>query len=247
MISSVMKDKKDGKFSEKTSTLVVKIIKGDKSRSVGQVVINLANYLESETPQRVKMTLEKCPDKNATLEFDIKSTLINVTSGSESMSMMSGAVGADAMSTGSGPKSEFKFTDIDKKERRAPSASDEQQELPNDVGVINPKQIKFIKKRQPGQQREHAAGIPRAPNIYSNYGSGLNADDIIKGTQQSSNPESTIDDSKSTTTKDSAKLSVSEQLQTKKTLKIDKTKINFIKKKPSADEKDNQARQELEI
>ena len=54
-------------------------------------------------PQRVKMNLEKCPDKNATLEFDVKSTLINVTSGSESMSMMSGAVGADAMSTGSGP------------------------------------------------------------------------------------------------------------------------------------------------
>ena len=35
MISSVMKDKKDGKFTEKTSTLVIKIIKGDKSRSVG--------------------------------------------------------------------------------------------------------------------------------------------------------------------------------------------------------------------
>jgi hypothetical protein len=55
------------------------------------------------------MGLEKCPDKNATIEFEIKSTLVNVTSGSESMSMMSGMIGADMMSTGSGPKSEFKF------------------------------------------------------------------------------------------------------------------------------------------
>lgn len=30
MISSIMKDKKDGKFTEKTSSLVVKIIKGEK-------------------------------------------------------------------------------------------------------------------------------------------------------------------------------------------------------------------------
>ena len=77
-------------------------------------------------PQRVKMNLEKCPDKNATLEFDVKSTLINVTSGSESMSMMSGAVGADAMSTGSGPQSEFKFADIDKKARRDQSNTEDQ-------------------------------------------------------------------------------------------------------------------------
>jgi hypothetical protein len=37
-----MKDKKDGSFTEKTSSLVIKIQKGDKSRSVGQIVINLA-------------------------------------------------------------------------------------------------------------------------------------------------------------------------------------------------------------
>jgi hypothetical protein len=55
------------------------------------------------------MSIEKCPDKNAYLEFEIKSTLINVTSGSESMSMMSGAQGVDAMSIDSGPRSEFKF------------------------------------------------------------------------------------------------------------------------------------------
>ena len=37
----------------------------------------------------------------------------------------------------------------DKKEKRHPSDSEEQQEqdLPNNLGVINPKQIKFIKKR----------------------------------------------------------------------------------------------------
>ena len=69
--------------------MVIKIQKGDKSRSVGLVNINLASYL-SEGVQRIKLPIEKCPDKDASLEFDIKSTLINQTSGSETMSMMSG-------------------------------------------------------------------------------------------------------------------------------------------------------------
>ena len=64
------------------------------------------------------MSLEKCPDKNASIEFEIKSTLINITSGTESMSMMSGMVGADMMSNGSGPKTEFQFQDIDQENKR---------------------------------------------------------------------------------------------------------------------------------
>lgn len=64
----------------------------------------------------MKLPVEKCPDKEATLEFDIKSTLINQTSGSETMSMMSGVCGADVMSIDSGPESEFRFQDIDKQE-----------------------------------------------------------------------------------------------------------------------------------
>ena len=56
--------------------MVIKIQKGEKSRSVGLVNINLASYL-SEGVQRIKLPIEKCPDKDASLEFDIKSTLIN--------------------------------------------------------------------------------------------------------------------------------------------------------------------------
>jgi hypothetical protein len=86
---------------------VLKIEKGDKSRSVGLVNLNLASYLENE--QRLKLPIEKCPDKNATLEFVVRSSFINQTSGSESMSMMSGVCGADVMSIDSGPESEFRF------------------------------------------------------------------------------------------------------------------------------------------
>lgn len=61
------------------------------------------------------MKIEKCPDKNAYLEFTIYSQLISITSGSESMSMMSGIHGlVDGMSIDSGPDSEFKFADLDK-------------------------------------------------------------------------------------------------------------------------------------
>ena len=59
--------------------------------------------------ENVKFTIEKCPDKKAFLIINIANTLINVISGSESMSMMSGVVGADVMSMDSGPESEFKF------------------------------------------------------------------------------------------------------------------------------------------
>ena len=83
--------------------------------------INLASYL-TDSIQRLKLPIEKCPDKEATLEFDIKSTLINQTSGSETMSMMSGVQGADVMSIDSGPESEFRFQDIDKAEEKKDQA-----------------------------------------------------------------------------------------------------------------------------
>ena len=60
------------------------------------------------------MKIEKCPDPEAFLIFDLTSTLINVTSGSETMSMMSGVIGAEVMSMDSGPESEFNFNDLDK-------------------------------------------------------------------------------------------------------------------------------------
>lgn len=96
---------------EKSSQLVVKMQKGEKQYSVGMVSLNLATFLGKEK-QRVKAPIEKCPDAGATLEFSVSNTLINVTSGSETMSSMQGA---QVMSIDSGPDSEFKFTDVDDK------------------------------------------------------------------------------------------------------------------------------------
>ena len=45
MISTVFRDKAGGKFSEKTASLVIKVAKGEKSRSVGMININLADYI----------------------------------------------------------------------------------------------------------------------------------------------------------------------------------------------------------
>jgi hypothetical protein len=69
--------------------------------------LNLSDYLAQDSFKNVKAKIVKCPDENAFLTFDIGNKLINVTSGSETMSMMSGVIGADAMSMDSGPESFF--------------------------------------------------------------------------------------------------------------------------------------------
>ena len=84
---------------------MIKILKGDKSRSVGMVNLNLGTYLAQEKYEGVSCKIEKCPDKEATLVFSVFNTLINVTSGSETMSMMSGLCGPEVMSIDSGPDS----------------------------------------------------------------------------------------------------------------------------------------------
>lgn len=77
------------------------------------VEISLSNYLEKEIYSKIKLSITKCPDPEAFIVLSLSNTLINVTSGSETMSMMSGAVGADVMSMDSGPESEFKFQDLE--------------------------------------------------------------------------------------------------------------------------------------
>ena len=50
MISSLYRDKTStNKFTEKMSAIVVKIAKGDKSKSVGQININLSNFIDGES------------------------------------------------------------------------------------------------------------------------------------------------------------------------------------------------------
>ena len=90
------------------------------------MTLNLANFINEDVSQAAKgqgggtfkemlsMPIEKCPDPNGLLNFTISSQLISITSGSETMSMMSGMCGAaDVLSVDSGPDSEFKFQDFD--------------------------------------------------------------------------------------------------------------------------------------
>ena len=114
MISTVFRDKASGKFSEKSASLVIKVAKGEKSRSVGMININLADYIQIgdqvANSQKKKLPIEKCPDKDSYMEFSVKSTLINITTGSDNISEMSGF---DNMSHDSVPESEANFNDID--------------------------------------------------------------------------------------------------------------------------------------
>ena len=90
MISTIFRDQ--NKVSEKISDLVVKISKEDKTRSVGQVKLNLGKYVDvTEESEVIRMKLEKCPDPDGYIEFTVCSTLISTGgTASETMSMMSG-------------------------------------------------------------------------------------------------------------------------------------------------------------
>ena len=53
--------------------------------------------------------MQKCPDKNAKVEFTVRSVLVSASlNGTETISMAS-----EAMSVDSGPESEFDFGDMD--------------------------------------------------------------------------------------------------------------------------------------
>jgi len=88
MISTIFRDKANpSKFSEKTATLVLKISKGEKQKSVGMVTLNLSSYISVDekektyTFKKTKFPIEKCPDKLAYLELSVTSTLISAVSG----------------------------------------------------------------------------------------------------------------------------------------------------------------------
>ena len=118
------------------SAIVVKIAKGDKSKSVGQININLSNFIDGESgsmcEQRIKLPIEKCPDKNSYLEIMMKTTLINVSSGSDAMSAISGL---DAMSMDSGPDSEFNFGDMQSRAHHKKGQGDDSKDI-DDIGEI---------------------------------------------------------------------------------------------------------------
>ena len=84
------------------------------------------------------MPIEKCPDPNGMLHFTVSSQLISITSGSETMSMMSGMCGAaDNMSIDSGPDSEFKFQDIDENGNNSRKKNKRTEKVNFPMGDIN--------------------------------------------------------------------------------------------------------------
>lgn len=66
------------------------------------------------------MMLEKCPDKNAFIEFTLKTTLVSANaSGQDNLSQMS-----DVMSAyDSGPESEFDFQDFLEEDKNDPRSA----------------------------------------------------------------------------------------------------------------------------
>ena len=84
-----------------------------KSKAVGIVRINLGTYITEQeaggVPQVKRLALEKCPDKAATIEISLKTTLVNANaSGQDNLSQMSDVLSA----YDSGPESEFDFNDF---------------------------------------------------------------------------------------------------------------------------------------
>lgn len=72
----------------------------------------MIDFLDSSAFTRRTVILEKCPDKQATIQFTMKTTLINnMMAGSETQSMMS----CDIKSVDSDPESEYDFGELERK------------------------------------------------------------------------------------------------------------------------------------
>lgn len=152
---------------------------------------------------------------------------------------MSGMMGADALSADSGPNSEFRFQDIEKKDRGAsPSVNIED----GDVGVSDPTKVK--KKLKIGGQQHRGTqggqsnlggGIPRAP-ILHNPKKAVNL-------TESEGP----DDQKSDAIKPKAKIKLS-RLQTHSIVKHEPNDLETIEeaKEPSATQIQNAIKLKLQ-
>ena len=96
------------------ASIIVQICDDKKVKAVGIVKINLGTFIEEQSVAASSinlktMPLEKCPDKTATVEFSLKTTLVSANaSGQDNLSQMS-----DVQSNyDSGPESEFDFEDF---------------------------------------------------------------------------------------------------------------------------------------
>ncbi len=121
MLGTIYKNKAQGNFVERNANLIVQICDEKKTKPVGIVKINLGTFIEeqsqpggTEGSKVQKMMLEKCPDKNAFIEFSLQTTLVSANAtGQDNLSQMS-----EAQSMyDSGPESEFDFQDFLEEEK----------------------------------------------------------------------------------------------------------------------------------
>jgi hypothetical protein len=60
--------------------LIIQIKKEDKEKNIGRVLINLGDIIDAgpiSAGEKKTMVFEKCPDKEATIEFSVKCTLVS--------------------------------------------------------------------------------------------------------------------------------------------------------------------------
>ena len=96
--------------------LIVQITKGDKSKSVGVVKLNLADFIEAKEKGGLngvkrKEGLEKCPDKQSKVCFTLSAVPDNTNLNSDQLSCMISEINSDD----GGPESEFNFGDFEVK------------------------------------------------------------------------------------------------------------------------------------
>lgn len=177
-------------------------------------VLNLSAYLEQSEHPRLKAKIEKCPDANAYLVFDLVSRQISAMSGSETMSMMSGMMGTDATSMDSGPDSFFNENADGADGNAETSAS------------LNNKIKKAGRLQRPASTGPQ--GLPRAPSMPASSAKGILAisggvdapPDIIRESPEEESIEAALQP---------------------KTIKIDRSKIKIIKGQDHADKQPEEA------
>ena len=79
----VYKDKATKKFQDKLVNILIQIEKEGKRKSVGIVKVNLIDFIEAteigakNIGKKQKLSLEKCPDPEAFIEFTVNSVLLS--------------------------------------------------------------------------------------------------------------------------------------------------------------------------
>ena len=169
--------------------------------------LNLADYLGQEMTTGVRVPIEKCPDEEAYLTFDIGTKLINMMSGSETMSMMSGVLGADVMSMDSGAGSFF-GKNLDSVDVEKPDS-------------IN-KKIRIAKMSRPASVG--IGGAPKPVNAFPVLRVAAGHDSLSPSKIIKENPLEESEETLSSTSKPN------------KILKIDKTKIKIFKTSDTKDQ-----------